>query len=439
MKLSGWGNYPIKNTKVVKPKTVDQLRDALKSNQTIARGNGRSYGDSSVGFYKTVDMKNFNKIISFDYKKGLLVAESGVLLKNIINEILPKGWFPYVTPGTKFVTLGGMIAADVHGKNHHKEGNFSNFVEWIDLVNSDGKVLRCSKKENSEIFEWTIGGMGLTGVIIKAAIKLRAIETSWIKEKTIATSNLDETINLFETYENATYSVAWVDCFQKNKKFFGRSIFTIGEHAKLEDLNKKMKPFNLIKNFNLNIPINLPSWILSGWLLKIFNYFYYLMNKRKKGDNLINWNDYFYPLDKILRWNRLYGQKGFAQFQCVMPQKKSKEGLIEIFETMKKFNTFAYLAVLKKFGPEKGKFSFPMEGYTIALDFPINDKTLQLMNMFDKIISKYGGRIYLAKDSRMNKETLLKTENRLKEFNYFREKINSKKAFVSFQSTRLGM
>ena len=215
-----------------------------------------------------------------------------------------------------------MIAADVHGKNHHKDGNFSNFVEWIDLLNSDGKVLRCSKKENSEIFEWTIGGMGLTGVIIKAAIKLRSIETSWIKEKTIATSNLDETINLFETYGNATYSVAWVDCFQKNKKFFGRSIFTIGEHAKLEDLNKKMKPFSLKKNFNLNIPINLPSWILSGWLLKIFNYFYYLMNKRKKGDNLINWNNYFYPLDKILRWNRLYGQKGFAQFQCVIPQKK---------------------------------------------------------------------------------------------------------------------
>ena len=163
------------------------------------------------------------------------------------------------------------------------------------------------------------------------------------------------------------------------------------------------------------------------------------MNKRKRGNNLINWNNYFYPLDKILKWNRLYGQKGFAQFQCVIPQKKSKEGLIEIFETMKKFNTYSYLAVLKKFGPEKGKFSFPMEGYTIALDFPINDKTLQLMNMFDKIILKYGGRIYLAKDSRMNKETLLKTENRLKEFNNFREKINSKKAFASFQSARLGM
>lgn len=438
MKLSGWGKYPIKNTEVIKPKNLVELLEILNSTQLIARGNGRSYGDSSVGFLKTVDMKNFNKIISFDEKNGYLIAESGVILKDIINKILPKGWFPFVTPGSKFVTLGGMIAADVHGKNHHKDGNFSNFVEWFDLVDAEGKLLRCSKTENPEIFEWTMGGMGLTGIIVKASIKLRSVESSWIKQRVIATKNLEETISLFENNENSTYSVAWIDCLQSDEKFIGRSIFILGEHADLKDLdqNKKIKPFEIPKKINFRIPINLPSWILNYWSIKIFNSFYYFINKNKKED-LIDWDSYFYPLDKLLEWNKVYGQKGFAQFQCVIPQKNSKIALQKILHKMKECKTGSFLTVLKKFGPEKGKFSFPMEGYTIAMDFPINEKTLFLMKNFDDITSEYGGRIYLAKDSRMSKETFFKTEKRLEEFYNFRKKLNSKMKFESSQSARL--
>ena len=429
MKLSGWGKYPIKNTEVLKPKNVKELIDTLNGDQLIARGNGRSYGDSSIGISKTIDMKNFNKIISFNNKEGYLIAESGVILQDIIKKTLPNGWFPYVTPGTKFATLGGMIAADVHGKNHHKDGNFSNFVKWIELVNSKGELIRCSKNENSEIFEWTMGGMGLTGIILKAAIKLRSISTGWIKQKIIATKNLEETINLFETNESATYSVAWVDCFQKKGKHIGRSIFTIGEHASLEDLNKNKKkdPFKVSKKINFNMPFHLQSWSLNNWTIKIFNSIYYWLNKRKKTNNLIDWDSYFYPLDKILEWNKMYGRKGFAQYQCVIPKENSRNGLLEILETMCETKIGSFLTVLKKFGPEQGKFSFPMDGYTIAMDFPINNKTLSLMNRLDEITSKYGGRIYLAKDSRMSKETLFETEKRLKNFDNLRKKFDTKK------------
>ena len=441
MKLSGWSKYPIKNTEVLKPKNENELIQALGKGQLIARGNGRSYGDSSIGLQKTIDMKNFNRIISFDNEKGYLIAESGVILKDIIKKILPHGWFPYVTPGTKFATLGGMIAANIHGKNHHIDGNFSNFVQWVDLINSDGKLIRCSKNENSEIFEWTTGGMGLTGIILKASIKLRPIKTAWIKQKVIATKSLDETINLFESFKNATYSVAWIDCLQKNNENIGRSIFTIGEHAELEDLdkNKKKTPFKVSKKINLTMPIYLPSWVLNVWTIKIFNFIYYWSNKIKKTYSLIDWDSYFYPLDKILEWNKMYGRRGFAQFQCVIPKKHSRTGLLEILKIMSETKIGSFLTVLKKFGPEQGKFSFPMDGYTIAMDFPINNKTLALMNRLDDITSKYGGRIYLAKDSRMSKDTLFKTEKRLVNLKNFRKKIDTKRKFESAQSSRLGI
>ena len=441
MKLSGWGNFPIKDTEVLQPKRIDDLLYYLKKRQLIARGNGRSYGDSSIGLTRTINMKNFNKIISFDENNGHLVAEAGVLLKDIINKTLSKGWFPFVTPGSKFVTLGGMIAADVHGKNHHKDGGFSNFVEWFDLIDPEGKILRCSKQENSEMFAWTMGGMGLTGLILKASIKLRPVETAWIKQKTIATKNLNETIELFEKNQNSSYSVAWIDCLQKKDESIGRSILILGEHAKFNDLDysKQKDRFKISKKINLSIPINLPGWFLNFWMVKIFHKIYYWKNKNKKKFELIDWDSYFYPLDKILGWNKIYGRNGFAQFQCVIPTKNSKKGLHEILKKIQNSEVGSFLSVLKKFGPEKGKFSFPMDGFTIAMDFPVNDKSLALMNALDDITSKYGGRIYLAKDSRLSEKSFIRMENRLESFKEYRKKINSKDIFESAQSKRLGL
>ena len=441
MKISGWGKYPLKDTEVLNPKNLEELKKIIKLGKIVARGNGRSYGDSSVGLLRTINMKNFNNIISFDQKNGVLTAEAGVLLKDIINKILPNGWFPFVTPGTKFVTLGGLIAADVHGKNHHKDGNFSNYVEWFDLINSKGEILRCSKDENTEIFEWTLGGMGLTGIIIKAAIRLRPIKTAWIKQKIITTKNLDETIDLFEKNESSTYSVAWIDCLEKKKNFIGRSVLILGEHAKIDDLDtkKKAKPFDTPNKINLTVPLNFPSWFLNAWFVKIFNSLYYWKNKQDNKIKLIDWNSYFYPLDKLLEWNKIYGKKGFAQFQCVIPINNSRKGINELLKAVRESEVGSFLSVLKKLGPEKGKFSFPLNGFTLALDFPINEKTLILMEKLDKITSKYNGRIYLAKDSRMSRETLEKTEKRLKDFYNFRKNNQNVKTFASSQSIRLGL
>lgn len=439
LKLSGWGKFPILDTQLFAPKNIDELIAEVKKGQLIARGNGRSYGDSSIGKKITISMKNFNQIVSFDENNGLITAESGVLLKDLIEFVLPKGWFLFVTPGSKFVTLGGMIAADVHGKNHHKDGNFSNYVEWIDILNSEGEIQRCSKTQNTELFKWTMGSMGLTGIIVKAAIKLRKVESAWIKLKTISTKNLDETMNIFDQHNSSTYSVAWIDCLQK--KNFGRSIVMLGEHAKFEDLNSNLKrmPYSAPKKLSISVPFNLPSFFLNYWTVKLFNSIYFWKNNKNLKKKLIDLDSYFYPLDKVYGWNKIYGRRGFSQFQCVIPLKNSRKGLQELIETVQKSKVGCFLSVLKKFGPESGNFSFPMRGFTLALDFPVNQKSLNLMNDLDEITTKFGGRFYLAKDSRMSKKTFKNSENRLELFKNFRNKLQNKKVFDSHQSERLGL
>ena len=236
--ISGWSGYPIQEARVVYPKNIEQILEEIKKSDLIARGNGRSYGDSSINKKNTINMKYFNHIISFDDNSGVLEVESGILLEDIINTFLPKGWFPYVTPGSKFVTIGGLIAADVHGKNHHKDGSFRNFVEWFELINSKGQIIKCSRNENKDMFEWTIGGMGLTGIIIRAAIKLRPIETCWIKQKTLVANNIDQTLEIFEKNMDATYSVAWINSTNSHNNI-GQSLIMLGEHAEINHLNQK--------------------------------------------------------------------------------------------------------------------------------------------------------------------------------------------------------
>ena len=383
-------------------------------------------------------MKYLNQIISFDDSSGVLVVESGILLNDIINTFLPRGWFPYVTPGSKFITVGGLIAADVHGKNHHKEGSFRNFVEWFEIINPKGEIIKCSKNENINLYEWTIGGMGLTGVIIRAAIKLRPIKTSWIKQKTLVAKNIDETLEIFENNMDATYSVAWINSTQ-TKDQIGQSLIMLGEHASLEDLKKKdiQNPLKIkIKN-KKSIPFYFPNWFLNKQLIKLFNLIYYFLGKITSKEKLIYWDDYFYPLDTILGWNKIYGQKGFVQYQCVIPLEKSKEGLIELLNEVDKSSVSSFLSVLKRFGDQESNFSFPMKGYTIALDFPVNEKTLNLLEKLDRITLKYNGRFYLAKDARMSKEIFKKSDNRIKKFIDFRNKNNFDKKFNSSQSSRL--
>ena len=436
--LFGWGKFPKKNCLVSSPRNIQELISSVKSGSCIARGNGRSYGDSSINEQNTILMKNLNKMISFNFETGQLVAESGVLLSEIIEVFLKKGWFPYVSPGTKFATLGGMIASDVHGKNHHIDGSMGNYVDWIDLLDESGNIINCSLKKNKELFLWTIGGMGLTGIIVRAAIRLRPIETGWIEKKTIPANNLDHVIDIFEKYSNAPYSVAWIDCLKKGENL-GRSLVMMGKHSNINDLplSKRNAPFKTKIRKKIKIPFDFPSWFLSSWTVSIFNEFYFQIGKRNSKKNLVAWDQFFYPLDSIHGWNRIYGKKGFIQFQCVLPLSQAKEGLNKLLQETSNSNLGSFLGVLKKFGGQMSKFSFPMEGYTLALDFHVNEKSLKLINRMERIVIDCGGRFYLTKDSLLSRKVHAESDNRVNDFQVFRKNNNMKSKFVSLQSKRL--
>ena len=436
MKLTGWGQYPVIEANVFTPKTLNEIIEFVNKGELIARGNGRAYGDSAINSVATLHMKHFNKIIEFNNQTGELIAEAGVLLADIVSTYILKGWFPYVTPGTKFVTLGGMIATDVHGKNHHKKGSFSQFVNWIEIVNSDGQVCRCSNDNNKDLFLWTLGGMGLTGIILKASITLKKIESSFIEQTTMTANNINHAIEILNNEINSSYSVAWVDCFKKGPGL-GRSVVMLGEHALLDDLPDSFKKIFKIKKRKFNIPFNFPGWFLNKFILKLYNSFYYYWKKNRQRKAFVDYESYFYPLDSILNWNRIYGKRGFIQFQCVIPKLNSQSGINEIINEISESNTRPYLAVLKNFGLQTGYFSFPEEGLTLSLDFPVNKKTLVLIDRLDSITIKYGGRFYLAKDSHISQQTLLLSDSRVQKFTTWRQKSGASRVFNSSQSDRL--
>ncbi len=440
MILSGWGNFPRLDVHLLRPRNLDDLRLALSRGPLIARGNGRAYGDSAINPAQTIDMRSFNRMCAFDSTSGQLIAEAGVLLADIISIFLPRGWFPAVTPGTKFVTLGGMIAADVHGKNHHCDGSIRNFVDWIEILDGNGNIRQCSREEDSTLFEYTIGGMGLTGVILRAAIRLRPVESGWIVQNLRPAATLSEAIRLFDENPTAAYSVAWIDCLARGQKM-GRSLVMFGEHATRADLpaERRDKPFSIPARRAKRFPFDAPSFVLNPWSLALFNEAYYRNGRRRAGRSLLDWDAYFYPLDSIHDWNRLYGRKGFAQFQCVLPLVSSDLGMRVLLDTISKSGQGSFLAVLKRFGAEGGGLSFPMEGYSLALDFPIHRNTIDLLKRLDSIVLDFGGRFYLAKDARMSADVFSRSEQRRAAFLDTRMKEGWRAHFTSAQSERLGI
>jgi FAD/FMN-containing dehydrogenase len=406
----------------------------------IARGNGRGYGDCAQNPATTLDMRGFTRMLAFDAEQGQLVAEAGVLLQDVIATFLPQGWFPAVTPGTKYVTLGGMVAADVHGKNHHLDGSFGAFVDWIDVVGADGELRRCSRIENTDLFHWTIGGMGLTGVIIRVAFRLRKVESGWIKQKTFQASDLSRAIELFEEHSEAPYSVAWIDCLATGPQM-GRSVIMLGDHVPAHELPTSLRsdPFNTPARKTLRVPLDAPAGLLNRVTVKTFNALYYRQQTHREGERLVDWDSYFYPLDALLDWNRVYGRRGFAQFQCALPLAGAMSGLRELLEAISLAGQGSFLAVLKRLGAgASGGFSFPLEGYTLALDMPISPAALSLLERLDAIVLAHDGRFYLAKDARMSSQTLRAADARVPEFQSVRSTLGAH-VFQSSQSRRLAL
>jgi probable oxidoreductase,FAD-binding protein len=427
-KITNWGNFPVVEKEMKSEDSLQKIKDfVLSHKEVIARGNGRCYGDASLG-ENIFSTKRLNKFIGFDKIEGVLECEAGVLLSDILEISVPQGYFLNVTPGTKFVSVGGAIASDVHGKNHHSEGCFSEYVLEFKLMKENAEVITCSREENTEDFWATVGGMGLTGIILSAKIKLKNIETAYIRQESIKADNLDEIFQLFEESEGWLYNVAWIDCLQKGENI-GRSILMRGYHALREELPPKLhkNPLKNPRKIMPTIPFYFPSWVLNSFTIKIFNWLYYNKQTKKSVEGFVHYEPFFYPLDVINEWNKIYGKKGFIQYQMVIPKEKGKEGMRKILETIADSGNGSFLAVLKLFGKNNPKAynSFPMEGYTLALDFKVNDKLKYLVEELDKIVEEFGGRIYLTKDSMSNPKLT----------NYLRN-VDSPK-FVSLQRKRI--
>lgn len=436
-KITNWGNYPVIETNEESFSNPEQLTEILgRQEPFIPRGNGRCYGDASLAG-NTISTLKFDKILSFDRQNGIFECQSGITLDQILEVIVPAGWFLPITPGTKFITVGGAVASDVHGKNHHVDGSFSNHTLEIEVVLASGRYISCSPEINSDLFEATCGGMGLTGVISRVKFRLRKIETSYIRQKQIKAGNLEELIRLFDEYRDYTYSVAWIDCLKGGSQF-GRSILMLGEHAEISDLNnrQRLEPLRLPAKKQINFPFNLPSWVLNAYTVKAFNYFFYAKNFKKEINNIVGYEPFFYPLDAILHWNRGYGRKGFVQYQFVLPL-EARQGLVEILHRISKKGMGSFLAVLKVFGKQESIISFPKEGYTLALDFPVRGDLLNFLDELDQIVLQYGGRLYMSKDARMKPEVLKSGYPELNKFKEIVRKYNPDGKIHSNQSDRL--
>ena len=429
--ISGWGRNTASEANISFPKNLKELKKAIKKN-CIARGLGRSYGDSSIQPNKTVITTKLDNIIDFDQKKGILEAECGLSIKQLNEFIIKKGWFLPVTPGSKNITLGGMIATNVHGKNHHKVGGFGKFVISFKILNNKNKLILCSRKKNNKLFSYTIGGMGLTGVIYSLKIKLKKIFSDVIYEEKIKCNNLKETLLNISKSKNWEYNVSWIDTSPTYKEI-GRSIITRGDFQKR---NKKNK-FNYSTKEIFTLPNIFLFSLMNRFIIKILNTLYFNFSRSSKRS--ISIDEFFYPLDKIKNWNSIYGKRGFISYQCSVPYKDAYKSIYEILTTIKKYKVYSFVSVLKSMKKKDFPLSFGQNGFTLVFDFPYYKNITKILDKVDDIVLKYNGKIYLAKDSIISKKKFrnLNSEFYNPEFISLREKNNY--FFNSIQSKRLGL
>ena len=441
MRLAGWGNYPVADVRLGTPRYTDEAPAWLDAaGSLIPRGNGRSYGDAALNPELTLSTLALSRVRAFDRATGRITVEAGALLSGLLPVLVAAGWFPPVSPGTKFVTVGGMAAADVHGKNHHGAGSFARHVEALELLTADGCVRRCTPESDAALFEATLGGMGLTGLILTVTFRLLPIRSAWMRQETVPCGDLDAVMAAFEDAADWTYSVAWIDCLAAGGSL-GRSLLYRAEHALPEELPaaRRAEPFALPARRALAVPFFLPRGLLNGTTVRAFNALYYRRHAARAGTALVDLDTYFYPLDAIREWNRIYGRAGFAQHQCVLPLEHARAGLRALLERIGRAGSGSFLAVLKRLGPGRGGLSFPMAGYTLALDFPVTPRNLALLDELDAIVASHGGRIYLAKDARAARPVIEAGYGGLDAFEAQRRAADGSERFQSLLSRRLGL
>lgn len=398
-----WGRYPRKNHKICF--WLDSRFDSIPKNsdKILPFGLGRSYGDSCLNSQNSLLMtRNLDRFVSFDLQKGVICCESGVSFSELLDLCVPRGFFLPVTPGTKFVTVGGALANDIHGKNHHCAGNFGNHVLSFELIRSSGERFVCSPSQNSEYFYATIGGLGLTGLVTWVEFKLIPIKGPMIDQEVIKYRGISEFLELSkESEDKFDYTVAWIDCLASGKNL-GRGHFIRGNHSKKKNSDYLAKRI-------MSVPFELPFSPINSLSVKLFNAFYYHRQINRLRKSLVNYDTFFYPLDFIHDWNRIYGRQGFLQYQCVVPENESGLKTLEkILSCTSSRGLGSFLAVIKKFGniSSGGMLSFPRPGITLALDLGINSPQIfKVLDKFDDWVVSCGGAVYPGKDARMSRDT----------------------------------
>lgn len=401
-RVTSWGRYPALPQTTHTCSWRDELPTLLNKmgenyHSTLPFGRGRSYGDSCLAASDhVIDMSGLDRFISFDNTTGIIVAEAGVTLSDLLSLVIPHGWFLPVTPGTKYVTLGGALANDVHGKNHHKRGTIAQYVRKFHLHRSDRESMICSQQENADYFAATVGGLGLIGIIDWVELQLIPIKSSQINITQMRFNSLREFFALSNEWDqNNEYSVAWIDCLAKGNST-GRGVFTVGNHADEGTLT-------VDHGSKLLVPFTPPISAVNKYSLHLFNNLYFNTHNKENVNKTIGYEPFFYPLDKILHWNRLYGKKGFQQYQCVIPAANAEDALNEMLNIIATAEVGSFLSVLKRCGDIKspGILSFPLAGTSLALDFSQSEKLSGLFPRLDTIVRTAKGRLYPAKDAHM--------------------------------------
>jgi decaprenylphospho-beta-D-ribofuranose 2-oxidase len=433
--VAGWGRHPVRPGRVGRPERLALPEGAAP---VLLRGLGRAYGDAAVPAAAgglVLETTRADRILDFDPEMGRLTCEAGLSLGEIVRLFAPRGWFPPVTPGTKFVTMGACVACDIHGKNHHRDGSFGNFVERLTLIAADGSEVVCGPSRERELFLATVGGMGLTGLIVEVTLRLTRIESPWIVLATEGVSGLEAMLEgLGASAAGWPYTVGWIDCLARGRAL-GRGVLMRGRHASRAEAGGRMPRARL----RLSVPVDAPGWLLSPWLVRAFNGAYYWRHGRATRRRLVSYDAFFYPLDAIGSWNRLYGRRGFLQYQCVLPRPAGPRPVAAVLERLAASGAASFLAVIKDCGPgSEAYLSFPMEGTTLALDLPYRGpETDALVHELNAIVIAAGGRVYLAKDAVTRAEDFARMMPRLEEWKAVRDRWDPERRFRSAQSVRL--
>jgi FAD/FMN-containing dehydrogenase len=434
--VAGWGRHPIARALVWRP---ERLSVPPGSRPLLARGLGRAYGDAAVpasADCHVIATSRADRVLGFDGASGLLTCEAGLSLAEVLRVFLPLGWFPPVTPGTKFVTIGGCVACDVHGKNHHRDGTFGRFVERVRVCVGSGAEVVCGRSLERELFLATVGGMGLTGLITEVTLRLRRVEGPWMVVETERVRDLEAMLEgLRASAEEWPYTVGWIDCLARGRAL-GRGVLMRGRHAIAAEVGSRPSP---AARASLRVPIDAPEWLLNPWLVRVLNGAYYRRHRAARERRIVSYEEFFYPLDAIGDWNRLYGPGGFLQYQCVLPRAAGSAAVAALLERLSTAGAASFLAVIKACGPASDAYlSFPLEGTTLALDLPYRGaRTETLIHELNGEVVRAGGRIYLAKDAVTRAEDCARMMPRLSEWKPVRDRWDPARRFRSAQSVRL--